>query len=139
MASATLKVSLSKEQLAQVTCGVDSGQYASASEVVRQALREWLDRRIKADVVALEKNHKGAWERDTTPEEEALILAAKRVARAELLAKGKMTRKCVQLAGAVVRRAWCESGRKLRALQPLRAIRLRLCRAAPTSASPAWP
>jgi putative addiction module CopG family antidote len=54
MASATLNVSLSKEQLAQVTREVDSGQYVSASEVVRQALREWLDRRIKADVAALE-------------------------------------------------------------------------------------
>ena len=55
MASATLNVSLSKEQLAQVTREVDSGQYVSASEVVRHALREWLDRRIKADVAALEK------------------------------------------------------------------------------------
>jgi antitoxin ParD1/3/4 len=93
MASATLNVSLSREQLAQVNREVDSGQYVSASEVVRQALREWLDRRIKADVAALEKNHKGAWERDMTPEEEALILAAKREARAELLARNKKARK----------------------------------------------
>jgi putative addiction module CopG family antidote len=93
MASATLNVSLTKEQLAQVNREVDSGQYVSASEVVRQALREWLDRRIKADVAALEKHHKGAWERDTTPEEEAFILEAKREARAELLAGGKKARK----------------------------------------------
>jgi len=93
MASATLNVSLSKEQLAQVNREVDSGQYVSASEVVRQALREWLDRRIKADVAVLEKHHKGAWERDTTPEEEALILAAKREARAELLARSKKARR----------------------------------------------
>jgi putative addiction module CopG family antidote len=93
MASATLNVSLSKEQLAQVNREVDSGQYVSASEVVRQALREWLDRRIRADVAALEKNHKGAWERDTTPKEETLILAAKREARAELLARSKKARK----------------------------------------------
>jgi Arc/MetJ-type ribon-helix-helix transcriptional regulator len=93
MASATLNVSLSKEQLAQVNREVDSGQYVSASEVVHQALREWLDRRIKADLAALEKNHKGALERDTTPEEEALILAAKREARAELVARGKEARK----------------------------------------------
>jgi Arc/MetJ-type ribon-helix-helix transcriptional regulator len=79
--------------LAQVTREVDSGQYVSASEVVRQALREWLDRRIKADVTALEKNHKGAWERDTTPEEEALIRAANREARADLLARSKKARK----------------------------------------------
>ena len=93
MASATLNVSLSKEQLALVNREVDSGQYISAGEVVRDALREWLNRRIEADVTALEKNHKGAWERDTTPEEEALILAAKREARAELLARNKKTRK----------------------------------------------
>ena len=89
MANATLNVSLSNEQLAQVNREVDSGQYVSASEVVREALREWLNRRIAADVAALEKAHEGAWERDTTPEEEALILAAKREARAELLAKRK--------------------------------------------------
>ena len=93
IANATLNVSLSKEQLAQVTREVDSGQYVSASEVVRQALREWLDRRIKADVAALEKDHKGAWERDTSPEEETLILAAKREARAELRAKNRKARK----------------------------------------------
>jgi hypothetical protein len=37
---------------------------------------------------------------------------------------------CVQLAGAVVRRGGFESGSKLHALQTLRAVRLRLCRAA---------
>src|ERR1035438_3120859 len=36
---------------------------------------------------------------------------------------------CVQLAGAVVRRGWSESGSKLHALQTLRAVRLRLRRA----------
>jgi len=93
MASATLNISLSKEQLALINREVDSGQYISAGEVVREALREWLNRRIEADVAALEKNHKGTWERDTTPEEEALILAAKREARADLLARNKKTRK----------------------------------------------
>ena len=39
MPNATLNVSLSKEQLAQVNREVDSGQYVSASEVVREALR----------------------------------------------------------------------------------------------------
>src|ERR1017187_9796574 len=38
---------------------------------------------------------------------------------------------CVQLAGAVVRRWWSESGSKLHALQTLRAVRLRLCILAP--------
>ena len=39
---------------------------------------------------------------------------------------------CVQLAGAVGRRGWCESGSKLRAVQTLRAVRLlfrAMCRA----------
>jgi antitoxin ParD1/3/4 len=93
MANATLNVSLSREQLAQVNREVESGQYVSASEVVREALREWLKRRIERDLAALEKAHKGAWERDTTPEEETIILAAKREARAELLARRNKTRK----------------------------------------------
>src|ERR1043166_7983202 len=45
MANATLNVSLSREQLAQVNREVESGQYVSASEVVREAQREivlWL-------------------------------------------------------------------------------------------------
>jgi putative addiction module CopG family antidote len=93
MASATLNISLSKEQLALVNREVESGQYLSAGEVVREALREWLNRRIEADVAAIEKGHQGAWERDTTPDEEALILAAKREARAESLAGTKKNRK----------------------------------------------
>jgi hypothetical protein len=36
---------------------------------------------------------------------------------------------CVQLAGAVVKRGRLKSGSKLHALQTLRAVRLRLCRA----------
>jgi Arc/MetJ-type ribon-helix-helix transcriptional regulator len=43
---------------------VDSGQYTSASEVVREAIRQWLERRIAADVAALGKAHAGAWEWD---------------------------------------------------------------------------
>jgi antitoxin ParD1/3/4 len=84
MANATLNVSLTDEQLAQVNREIDSGQYVSASEVVREALREWLKRRIAEDMAALEKAHAGAWERDTTPEELAAILAAKARARAKL-------------------------------------------------------
>ena len=49
--------------------------------------REWLKRRIATDVAALEKAHAGAWERDTTAEEEALILESKRQARAALRAR----------------------------------------------------
>jgi antitoxin ParD1/3/4 len=86
MANATLNVSLSQEQLAQVNREIDSGQYVSASEVVREALREWLKRRIAEDVAALEKAHTGAWERDTSSGELTSILVAKRRARAKLTA-----------------------------------------------------
>lgn len=88
MPNATLNVSLSKEQLAQVNREVRSGQYVSASEVVREALRDWLNRRIEADVAALEKAHAGAWERDTSPAELRAIIMANRRARASL-ANGK--------------------------------------------------
>jgi Arc/MetJ-type ribon-helix-helix transcriptional regulator len=84
MANATLNVSLSEEQLAQLDRELDSGQYVSAGEIVREALREWLKRRIAEDVAALEKAHAGAWRRDTTPEELEAILEAKRRARAKL-------------------------------------------------------
>ncbi len=84
MPNATLNVSLSKEQLAQVNREVDSGQYVSASEVVREALRDWLNRRIEMEVSALEKAHAGAWERDTTAAELEAIIQAKRRARAKL-------------------------------------------------------
>jgi putative addiction module CopG family antidote len=89
MANATLNISLTKEQLAEVNREVESGQYVSASEVVREALRVWLNRRIEADVAALEKAHGGAWDRDTTPEELEAILKAKRAARAKILAARK--------------------------------------------------
>jgi len=84
MANATLNVSLSKEQLLEINREVQSGQYVSASEVVREAVRCWLNRRIQADVAALEKAHAGAWERDTRPRELQAILRAKRRARAKL-------------------------------------------------------
>ncbi len=91
MPNATLNVSLSKEQLAQVNREVRSGQYVSASEVVREALRDWLKRRIEADIAALEKAHAGAWERDTSPDELRAIISASRRARAAL-ANGKQRR-----------------------------------------------
>jgi antitoxin ParD1/3/4 len=95
MAVATLNVSLSEEQLALINREVDSGQYTSASEVVREAIRQWLERRIAADVAALEKAHAGAWERDTTPAEEAAILRIQKKVRAEMRAerKARNTRK----------------------------------------------
>jgi antitoxin ParD1/3/4 len=87
MAAVTLNVSLSKQQVALINHEVDSGQYASATEVVRAALRHWLQRRIEADVAELEKAHAGAWERDATPEEQAAILRIQKEVRAELIAQ----------------------------------------------------
>src|SRR6266851_5032958 len=80
MAVTTLNVSLSEEQASIIGREVEGGLYASASEVVREALREWIKRRIESDVAALEKAHAGAYERDTTPEEmEAILRIQKRV------------------------------------------------------------
>ena len=93
MAVTTLNVSLNEKQVELISREVESGLYASAGEVVREALREWIKRRIEEDVAALERAHAGAWEGDTTPEEEALILRAKRAARAELRRKTGRARK----------------------------------------------
>lgn len=93
MANTSLNVSLTLEQLAQINREVDSGEYVSASEVVREALRDWLNRRIEADVAALERAHTGAWERDTTPEELKTIIAAKRRARSKLSADARPSKK----------------------------------------------
>jgi putative addiction module CopG family antidote len=87
MAVTTLNVSLSEEQAAIIGREVESGLYASASEVVREAIREWIKRRIEQEVGALEKAHTGAWERDTTPEELAAILRIQKQVRAEMRAE----------------------------------------------------
>jgi putative addiction module CopG family antidote len=84
MKNGTLNVSLSGELLSLVNREVQSGQYVSGSEVVREALREWFRRRFEADEAALEKAHHGAWTRDTTSEELDAILKAKRQARTKL-------------------------------------------------------
>lgn len=93
MGNTTLNVSLPGDLAQTVSREVKSGDYSSASEVIREALRDWKKRRAEADVAALERAHAGAWERDTTPEEEAMILEAKREARAELQPKRKVARK----------------------------------------------
>jgi len=87
MAVTTLNVSLSQEQAAIIGREVDSGLYASASEVVREAIREWIRRRVEQDVAALEKAHVGAFERDTTPEELKTILRIQKKVRAEMRAE----------------------------------------------------
>ncbi len=88
MAVTTLNVSLSEEQAAIIGREVESGFYASASELVREALREWIRRRVEQDVAALEKAHAGAFERDTTPEELKAILRIQKKVRAEMRATG---------------------------------------------------
>lgn len=93
MASGTLNVSLSKEQLEEVAKEVDTGEYGSVHEVVREALGQWLNRRRKTNLAALERAHAGAWERDTTPAELEAIIKARRLARAKLSATRNPRRK----------------------------------------------
>ena len=66
---------------------VQSGHYASASEVVREALRIWRERQIEKNISLLERAHAGAFDRDTTPAEEQAILRLQRKARASIKAK----------------------------------------------------
>ena len=84
-----ITVKLTREQLGVINREVKSGRYTSPSDVVREALRLWLDRRITADIEALERAHSGVWDRDTTPEEEAIILRVQKKTRKELLAQRK--------------------------------------------------
>jgi putative addiction module CopG family antidote len=81
MAVATMNVSLTKRQAELINNEVEAGRYTSASEFIRERIREWDQRRIDQDVAALEHAHTGAWERDTTPEEESSILKAQQEAR----------------------------------------------------------
>ena len=58
MSAVTLNISLSKEQAALINRELESGHYTSASEVVRDAVRQWTQRRIAAEVTELERDHK---------------------------------------------------------------------------------
>lgn len=84
-----MNVSLTQRQAEMITAEVSAGRYTSASEFVRELVRQWEQQRIAADLAELERAHAGAWERDTSPEEEAAILAAKRQARARMEADRK--------------------------------------------------
>ena len=83
MAVVTMNVSLSEQQAEMINREVRAGRYASASEYVRELIREREQKQTAEDISTLEKAHAGAWERDTNSEEEAIILQAKREARAE--------------------------------------------------------
>jgi putative addiction module CopG family antidote len=87
MAVATMNVSLTQQQAEMIGAEVQAGRYTSASEFVRGLVREWEQRQIKKDLAELERAHAGAWDRDTTPEEEAAILRAKRKARSKIQAR----------------------------------------------------
>jgi putative addiction module CopG family antidote len=82
-----MNVSLSPEQSAAVNGEVRAGRYTSASEFIRELIRDWKDRKAEADAREFERLSAGLWERDTTPKEEAAILRAQRKARAELQAE----------------------------------------------------
>jgi antitoxin ParD1/3/4 len=49
-----ISVSLTEELLADVQSAIDSGDYASTSEVVREALREWRDQRTRKEAALAE-------------------------------------------------------------------------------------
>jgi Arc/MetJ-type ribon-helix-helix transcriptional regulator len=76
-----------KRQAELINNEVEAGRYTSASEFIRERIREWEQRRIDQDVAALEHAHTEAWERDTTPEEESSILKAQQEARAVVRAR----------------------------------------------------
>ena len=81
-----LSVALTSDMVTIVRQAVSSGDYASASEVVREALREWQQRRaVDRDVV---ERLRELWEEGLAsgPAEPLDMAAIKREARACLLA-----------------------------------------------------
>ena len=52
--SEKISVSLTEELLADVQSAIESGDYASTSEVVREALREWRDQRTRKEAALAE-------------------------------------------------------------------------------------
>jgi antitoxin ParD1/3/4 len=80
----TMNVSVTPEQSRLIAREVESGHYASASEVVREALRVWRERQMEKDLAALERAHAGAYDRDTTPKEMATILEIQKAVRSDL-------------------------------------------------------
>lgn len=79
-----MNVSLTKQQAELIQGEVQTGRYTSASEFVRELVRDWEQKRVAEDLAELAAAHSGAYERDTTPAELAAILKAKSQARAKL-------------------------------------------------------
>lgn len=78
-----LSIALTPDMAAVVREAVDSGDYASASEVVRDALREWkLKRAVESEVIA---ELRRLWQEglDSGPAEPLDMEEIKRAARAE--------------------------------------------------------
>ena len=80
----TMNVSVTLEQSKLIAMEVESGHYASASEVIREALRMWREKQIEKDLAALERAHAGAHDRDTTSEEMAAILRIQKNVRRQI-------------------------------------------------------
>jgi len=79
-----MNVSLTTEQSRLIAREIASGHYASASEVVRDALRVWREKQIEKNLSMLEKVHRGAFDRETTGDEMAAILRIQKTSRAQL-------------------------------------------------------
>lgn len=75
---AKVSIALPSEMLDKVHEAVESGEYASSSEVVRDALRSWQDaRRLRSEEIAFLRK---AWKegmQDRSPGTEAHIVIAK--------------------------------------------------------------
>lgn len=79
-----MNVSLTQRQADLIGAEVAAGHYTSASEFVRELVREWEARQVERDVADLERAHAEAFDRDTTPEEEQAILRIRKEVRAEM-------------------------------------------------------
>jgi len=84
MKAVTLNVSLTPELAAFVRQRMSQGGYASASEVVRECLRDRQQQDIEAEVGALEAAMKDAPARDLTEEELGDLVATQKRVRAHM-------------------------------------------------------
>jgi antitoxin ParD1/3/4 len=86
-----ISIALPSDMLAMVRTAVEQGDYASTSEVVRDALRQWKARRaLQVDAVA---ELRRMWEEglQSGPREPLDVAATKRHARARLAGKRRST------------------------------------------------
>ena len=81
-----LSIALPRDMAATVRQAVESGDYASASEVIRDALRDWKDRRAVDREVVEELRRLWQEALDSGTPKLLDMMAIKRAARARLLA-----------------------------------------------------